>query len=92
MRYRAVKRDELNAALAVAMDYWQKQKLLPEPKSALLDEDQWIEVKRAANELREELTGRTLRQCVRIMRTRVACNHVILQGLPSRFHVWAKKG
>lgn len=60
----------------------------PERTDPRLSEDQWIEVKRVASQFLETMQGLTLRQCVRVMRTEVPCNSTILEGLPTRFHVW----
>ena len=84
---RRVSSKELAKASHSAFDLYGRR-LLPESLNSLLTSDQWDYVKGKVSRQLPMMHNRTLRQCVRICRLVVACNERILQGLPSRFHVW----
>lgn len=81
---------ELRKASDLAFKWYRRGRLRPETRTRALDEADWNHLKRACEDLLEHMQGRTLAEYVRLMRTRVACNHALLEGLPSRLRVWRK--
>jgi len=82
---------EFREARIEAFDFWKAIRLYPERSGARYPtHDQWEIIKRATSKSLVDMHGRTLRQCVRIVRKLCSCNAADLQGLPPRFHVWKK--
>lgn len=81
---------EFEAARLLAFDWWKCRRMFPEKIDPKLSEEQWEEIHRAHAKVVDLLRGKSIAECVRIMRTLIACSERVLMGLPMRFHVWRK--
>lgn len=79
---------EFSAARKSAFSWWGCHRLRPMRRDCSLTEEQWFELKRVVSFFLERLQGLTIREAVRVVRTKISCNADVLRGLPSRFHVW----
>lgn len=82
-----VSREKLTGLAADYCKFWRRRRK-PIRKGSMLTDRSWLEVKRAVEELKSELAGRPLHECVELVRSRVSVSAAVLKGLPSRLHVW----
>ena len=71
--------------------YWGR-KLKSMPKSAVLSNQRWWNIKKVINEITDDLDGIPKGQALMLIRTRVGCSEEIMDNIAPNCRVWLDGG
>lgn len=68
--------------------YFQVAKRRGKLSAASFTEKRWLMIKRAVQQVKDDIAGIGIDQAVEVVRSKTACSREALRGLPGRMHYW----